>query len=893
MAAFGGGYPGQAPPPPGSMIASNPFGAAVAAAGQPMTSPFGSALPAIGAPPTAPFGGGVQGVPPPPPTGMPQGFCQPGMPSAPPVASGPFPGPGLEPPPQGRPQADPSPAQFYSQSLTQSAPGGYQGAPMAQPMAQPGMPGAGNPQQDAQLAAFVRDLDMNNASPTFVRSTIAKLPDTFSAKQKLSVPMGIIIQPLAQPTPEEGEVPSVNFGAVGTIVRCKSCRTYINPFIQWEANGRRWQCNLCGFSQTTPDSYFASLDDTGKRTDKFQRPELHRGTVEYIAPGEYMVRPPQPPVFVFVIDVSYAAVATGMLDVVVGGIKEAIQSGDLPGGERTQVGIITYDTSLHFYNLNPNLSQPQMLVVSDLEDLFLPLPDDILVNVADSESSILSLLDSLPVIFRDTKVSESCTGSAVRGAYMAMKHIGGKMCVFQSCIPSVGENSLKSTRDNPRLLGTDREVELLRPANELYKDLATELTRAQIAVEMFVAPQSYVDLASVVPLAKFTGGDVRYYPFFHAQQQGPKLKSELIHVLTRYMGWEAVMRVRVSKGWKLTKYYGHLHMRGQDLLVVPNCHADQTFAVTVDMEEGATPDPILCMQSALLYTNSDGERRIRVQTWAAVTARNFQDVIASVDVQATVCMLSHISLESSVKATLAEGRNKLQTCCQQMIVQSQQVSNSQALTFLPLYIMGMLKSLAFRATPDIGADVRTSIWMRLESLSVAQLSRYFCPRMLPLHALPDGCGALDERGSAALPELLNLSSEAMSQDGVYLLDDGECMVMWLGRAVDANFLHSVFGVASLEELDPATAEAALGANGNELSTRIARIVGQVRTENVVPFQELHVVRQGDAKESKFFASLIEDRTVGLQTSYPEFLQRMGYRQPQQAAPPAPLTGARR
>merc|ERR1740117_1324032 len=115
----------------------------------------------------------------------------------------------------------------------------------------------------------------------------------------------------------------------------------------------------------------------------------------------------------FVIDVSYAAVATGMLEVVVAGIKEAIQSGDLPGRERTQVGIITYDTGLHFYNLNPNLSQPQMLVVTDLEDLFLPLPDDILVNVADSESSILSLLDSLPVIFRDTKISESCTGSAV------------------------------------------------------------------------------------------------------------------------------------------------------------------------------------------------------------------------------------------------------------------------------------------------------------------------------------------------------------------------------------------------------------------------------------------------------------------------------------------------
>ena len=233
--------------------------------------------------------------------------------------------------------------------------------------------------------------------------------------------MGVVLQPLAPLAPDVEQVPSVNFGAVGTIVRCKQCRTYVNPFVQWEANGRRWNCNLCGFSQLTPDTYYASLDESGKRMDRFQRAELHKGAVEYIAPGEYMVRPPQPPVFMFVIDVSYTSVVTGLLNTVVASIKEAIQSGSIPGGQRVQVGIITFDTSLHFYNLNSNLSQPQMLVVSDLEDLFLPLPDDILVPLAESEAAILNLLDSLPSIFGETKVNESCLGSAVRGAFMATR----------------------------------------------------------------------------------------------------------------------------------------------------------------------------------------------------------------------------------------------------------------------------------------------------------------------------------------------------------------------------------------------------------------------------------------------------------------------------------------
>lgn len=751
-----------------------------------------------------------------------------------------------------------------------------------------GMPGMGmqpaSTGQDAYSAQFLKDVESFNPPAHFVRSTVSRLPNSVSAKQKLALPLGVIMQPLAPLPPEVEDVPSVNFGTSGSIVRCKQCRTYVNPFVQWEANGRRWTCNLCGFSQLTPDTYYASLDESGKRMDRYQRPELHKGAVEYIAPGEYMVRPPQPPVFMFVIDVSYTAVVTGMLQTVVTSIKEAIQSGGIPG-QRAQVGIITFDTSLHFYNLNSNLSQPQMLVVSDLEDLFLPLPDDILVPLSESESAIINLLDSLPTIFADTKINESCLGSAVKGAFMAMKHIGGKLLLFGACIPSVGELALKSTRDNPRLLGTDREVELLRPAGtDGYKELATELTRAQISVEMFLAPQAYIDLASIAPLARYTGGDVHYYPQFHMNTGYLKLKSELHHVLTRYMGWEAVMRVRVSRGWKITKFFGHLFIRGQDLLVVPNCHCDQTFAIQIDMEENVTPDPVLCVQSALLYTNSDGERRIRVQTWAGLTTSNYSDIIASIDVQATTVMMSHMALEQSVKTNQTEGRNKLQTICQQIVQASNMSPNSEALQFLPLYINGMLKSAAFRGMNDITADMRTFIFMRLDTLSVSQTAAYYYPRMMALHNAPDSCAQTDENGRIQLPEMLNLTRESMTQDGVFLLEDGETILMWVGSAVDPNFLQAVFGIGSFDQLESTAAEAIAGTRGDPVSNKIGNILMQVRSERPFPFMQLLVIRQGEPKEARLFASLIEDRTVGMQSTYTEFLQRMGYR-PQQQAPP--------
>lgn len=39
----------------------------------------------------------------------------------------------------------------------------------------------------------------------------------------------------------------------------------------------------------------------------------------------------------------------------------------LPGDTRTKVGFLTFDNTVHFYNLQEGLSQPQMLVVSDID----------------------------------------------------------------------------------------------------------------------------------------------------------------------------------------------------------------------------------------------------------------------------------------------------------------------------------------------------------------------------------------------------------------------------------------------------------------------------------------------------------------------------------------------
>ena len=54
---------------------------------------------------------------------------------------------------------------------------------------------------------------------------------------------------------------------------------------------RRFLCNVCGCANDTPMEFQCALGPDGQRLDVQEHPEMALGSVEYIAPQEYMVRP--------------------------------------------------------------------------------------------------------------------------------------------------------------------------------------------------------------------------------------------------------------------------------------------------------------------------------------------------------------------------------------------------------------------------------------------------------------------------------------------------------------------------------------------------------------------------------------------------------------------------
>ena len=76
-------------------------------------------------------------------------------------------------------------------------------------------------------------------------------------------------------------------------------------------------------------------------------------------------------------------------------------------------------------------------VVSELDEVFVPQPDDLIVNLQESRAVVETLLDTLPQNFAQNLSSESAMGPALQGAFLAMSALGGKLLLFQA-VPSLG-----------------------------------------------------------------------------------------------------------------------------------------------------------------------------------------------------------------------------------------------------------------------------------------------------------------------------------------------------------------------------------------------------------------------------------------------------------------------
>ncbi|XP_073505705.1 protein transport protein Sec24A [Phyllobates terribilis] len=719
----------------------------------------------------------------------------------------------------------------------------------------------------APTPCLQEDIQRLNCSPELFRCTLTNIPQTQALLNKAKLPLGLLLHPFK----DLSQLPVVTSS---TIVRCRSCRTYINPFVSF-LDQRRWKCNLCYRVNDVPEEFMYN-PVTRVYGEPHKRPEVQNATIEFMAPSEYMLRPPQPPVYLFMLDVSHNAIETGYLSTVCQTLLDNLEW--LPGNTRTKIGFITFDSTIHFYSLQEGLSQPQMLVVSDIDDVFIPMPENLLVNLNECKELVQDLLKNLPEMFTKSSETQSALGPALQAAYKLISPTGGRISVFQTQLPTLGAGALKP-REEPNQKSSAKDIHNLTPATDFYKKLALDCSGQQVAVDLFLLSGRYSDLASLGCISRYSAGSVYYYRAYHHQHnpvQVEKLQKELKRYLTRKIGFEAVMRIRCTKGLSIHTFHGNFFVRSTDLLSLPNVNPDAGYAVQMSVEENLTDTPVVSFQSALLYTSSKGERRIRVHTMCLPVVSALSDVYAGADVQAVIGLLANMAVDRSISSSLSDARDALVNAAidslsayrsSVLTVQQPGLLAPNSLRLFPMFVLALLKQKAFQTGTNASLDERIYSMCQIKNQPLVYLMLMTHPNLYRVDNLADE-GALNINDKTIpQPPVLQLSVEKLSRDGAYLMDAGTIMLLWVGRSCGPNFFTQVLGVANYSALsqdmthlpDLDTAE----------SNRLMAFITWLREQRPF-FPTLHVIRDESPLKSTFLQNLIEDRTESA-LSYYEFL----------------------
>ncbi|KAL1956207.1 hypothetical protein VTO42DRAFT_7554 [Malbranchea cinnamomea] len=713
-----------------------------------------------------------------------------------------------------------------------------------------------------------------NCPSKYVRSTLNAVPTTHSLLKKSRLPFALVIQPYASLHDAEDPIPIVSDQVIS---RCRRCRSYINPFVTFLDHGHRWRCNMCNLTNDVPQAFDWDAA-TQTALDRWQRPELNHAVVEFVAPQEYMVRPPQPLVYLFLIDVSYSSVTAGLLATAARCIRESLDR--IPNADRrTRLGFIAVDSSLHYFTIprdGSENSDPSMLVVSDLDEPFLPIPGELFVTLTECRENIENFLDKLQEMFQNTQNAGCAMGAALRAGHKLIGPVGGKLTVLTASLPNLGPGSLEM-REDKKVLGTSKENSLLQTGNSFYKSFAVECSKQQISVDMFLFSSQYQDVASLSNLPRYTGGQTYYYPGWNAARSEDAIKfaKEFSDYLSAEIGLEAVLRVRATTGLRMSTFYGNFFNRSSDLCAFPAFPRDQAYVVEVAIDETVNRN-VVCLQTAVLHTTCNGERRIRVLTLALPTTQSLADVYASADQAAIAAYFSHKAVERVLNSGLEAARDALQAKIIELLsTYRKELAGGSVgggglqfpanLRGLPILFLALMKNLGLRKSAQIPTDLRSAALCLLSTLPLPLLIQYIYPKLYSLHDMPDEAGVPDQQtGAITLPPPCNLSSERLVSYGLYLIDDGQTQFLWVGRDAVPQLLLDVFGVPDKSQLR--VGKQFLPELDNDFNERVRAVIQKTRDTQSrgvgsVIHPHLYVVKEDGEPGLRLWAQslLVEDR----------------------------------
>ncbi|XP_015257475.1 PREDICTED: protein transport protein Sec24D-like, partial [Cyprinodon variegatus] len=392
--------------------------------------------------------------------------------------------------------------------------------------------------------------DRGNVSPLAIRSLTYCVPCDGQMALLSRLPIGALVTPFIKQTASENSLPLCR--EADCVVGC-SCGASMCPAMSWQDCGQRFYCPFCGKLSEVPWQQYQPTEGVeGVRVDRDRKPELSLGSYEILNSGKG-----EPAALLLAIDVSGSALRGGHLEFVSHQIQTVLASLNSEGGDSwsdLRVGLMTYDTRIHLYDLSPDLTRPHMLVIADTEDMQLPVRAGLLVSLKHCIESLDSVLQLIPQFSADCSDSTGLPIELPVKAGLAVLQglkCPGKLLVFHSAALMETGNTTSSSG----FFGTNKPKSIFQPSEKAIS-LAKECISQGCGVHMFVLSQQDVGGAWPGHIPYLTGGALHTYGYLQGELDRESFSTDLKLIVEAGTGYQAELRIFVSKDLRVSGCYG-------------------------------------------------------------------------------------------------------------------------------------------------------------------------------------------------------------------------------------------------------------------------------------------------------------------------------------------------
>ena len=706
------------------------------------------------------------------------------------------------------------------------------------------------------------------SNPRFLRFTMNAIPVDSSTCTSIGLPLAAVWQPYAEQQPDDDPVQRVE----SPPFRCSRCFAYVSSFFKFVDSGRKCICNICGLNQDTPEIYLR---------DRASKPELYAGTYDFRAPAEYSIRPSQIPLYLFCIDTSSPALQLGLLPQVLSSIRAILDYIPIP--ESAMIGVLTFDSSIQIFKVSNN-GELNEVIMTDCEDPFVSEPvAGCCYNVGRDREKLEIMLEKLAEwnFANPSKQSLSVGGLVYALKESMLKARGGRVIIVSSQLGTIGKYAL-APRQEMKSMHNEKEKAYLPAEN--YLALAQECCSEDICIDIFVCTNQSVNISTIAVLCTQTGGDLYYHPGFRNESDGERLYYQLARILTRPQCSQIAMRARCSNGLSVDFYIGKYKRKGPVEMEIACLDSDKSIGILIKYDEKLNDGQDYYVQCAMLHTISTGEKLIRICNGRVHASRSVPSIFKVADPDAISNITLRLSAHNIFELPLNTIRENWHTSIiKVLVVHRQSLGDSdfskilvpEPLKLIVLYCNSALK-LPGLTLAGVSLDLRMHSIHWLLGLPIYQSRLLLYPKTYSLHDLMlqiQDPGSYTN-GILALPTLVPDSRESLKTEGVYLINNGEILVVYIGREASEEFLTGTWGVGTAEDLFNTPEEWTLRDLGTEESQKVIAVVEEIRRRNPAVYASLYFYFQGFSSDDQIIKKLMVEDNNTAELAYGDFLMRL-------------------